>query len=379
MSDPTPARPTVKYGSVEHLFLLINQAGDTGVSDFHVVPGRGIWRDGKSGFTHSSQEGEVFREEHILNWLEEAGKGGAKRFEPLGDRGHTSVSFDTGRYRVRASFRRTTDGVTVTFRLIPFVIPSVDDLDIPESVRALMYRPQGLILVEGATGSGKTTTLAALKELINETLDKHIYTIEDPIEFVHAGKGSTLFTQREIGEHATDFPSAVENALRSKPHIIMVGELLNPATAKAALHAATTGHLVMTTAHAGSVTEAIDSFIGQFPADEQPQIRSRLSQSLLGVVCQRLVPRIGGGMVAAREVLITDINFQEIIGNPSSSHMLHSQLESTRGSQTLEQSLADLVRSGLITTETARAYARKPADVDRLLPQPEPERGGKRR
>ena len=366
-ANAEPQRNAGAFGSLNHIFAVINHAGTQGVSDVHVVPGKGTWFVAKDKLRKDANANVTFTEEQILSWLDAANRGGSKTFEPLGDRGHTSVAYDTGQYRVRASYRRTTNGVTVTFRLIPSIIPTVDQLDIPDTLRQLMSRSAGLILVEGATGSGKTTTIAALLRLVYETRNRHIYTIEDPIEFVHNPSGDSLVTQREIGEHASDFPSGVENALRSKPNIIMVGELLNPATAKAALHAATTGHLVMTTAHAGSVTEAIDSFIGQFTPEEQPQIRSRLSQSLLAVICQKLVPTINGGLVAAREILINDLNFQELLRDEKSSNMLHQSIESTRGSCSLEQSLNELVIAGIITPETALNESRKRDAMQQLL------------
>ena len=365
---PQLAKPTVPFGSTEHLYAIINAAGRRGVSDIHIVPGRGIWYLVQGKLEKDATPKSVFEEKFITSWLEHAGKAGQKRFEPLGDRGHTSVAFDTGMYRVRASFRRSTDGVSVTFRIIPAEIPDVSKVGVPEVMQDLMSRTAGLILIEGPTGSGKTTAIAALIKKVNYEQDLHIYSIEDPIEFVHKPVGNTMFTQREIGEHASDFPSAVENALRSKPNVIIVGELLNPATAKAALHAATTGHLVITTAHAGSVTEALDSFVGQFTADEQPQIRSRLSQSLLAIMVQKLVPSTTGGRLeAVREIMINDLNFSEILRDESSSNMIHASMESTKGCVTLEDSLLSLVVAGKILPATAMDQCRKPATMQTML------------
>jgi twitching motility protein PilT len=362
-----PARPTVPFGSIEHLYGIINSAGRSGVSDIHIVPKKGIWRLIQGELAKDSSPSYLFDEKFILGWLEYAGKGGLKVAEPLGERGHTSVAFDTGMYRVRASFRRTTEGVSVTFRVIPAVVPDVEKAGVPLVMQNLMNRTAGLILIEGPTGSGKTTAIAALINKLNLEQNLHIYTIEDPIEFVHKPNGNSMFTQREIGEHASDFPSAVENALRSKPNVIVVGELLNPATAKAALHAATTGHLVITTAHAGSVTEALDSFIGQFTADEQPQIRSRLSQSLLAIMVQKLVPAKGGGLVAVREIMINDLNFSELLRDDKVSNMIHQSMESTAGSNSLEQDLLALVQNDRIAPATAMEQCRKPAQMAEML------------
>jgi twitching motility protein PilT len=365
VDQPGAARPI--FGSVEHLYALVNMAGGIGVSDIHVVPMKGVWILTQGVLKKDASPSGLFQESHIQGWLDSAGAGAGKVFEPLGDRGHTSVAFDTGTYRVRASFRRSTDGLAVTFRLIPSTIPDAQVIGVPQVIQDLMTHSAGLILIEGPTGSGKTTAIAALINKVNREKDLHIYTIEDPIEFMHVPQGNTMLTQREIGVHASDFPSAVENALRSKPNIIVVGELLNPATAKAALHAATTGHLVITTAHAGSVTEAIDSFIGQFTADEQPQIRSRLSQSLLAIMVQKLVPKIGGGLIAAREIMLNDLNFAETIKDESRSHMFHASMDSTPGSVTLETSLFDLVKGNLITPATALEQSRKPAAMKEMF------------
>lgn len=348
-------------GSMDHLYHLINEAGKHGVSDIHVVPKQGVWFVTQGKLRKESSPSFVFEESHIKGWLDKAGELQGKDFEPLGDRGHTSVAFDTGVWRVRASFRKTTGGVTVTFRLIPGTVPNADEMNVPQQIQDLINYSAGLILIEGPTGSGKTTLIASLIDKINRETDQHVYLIEDPIEFVHTPQGNSIFTQREIGVHAKDFPSSIENALRSKPNVIVVGELLNPATAKAALHAATTGHLVITTAHAGSVTEAIDSFIGQFTADEQPQIRSRLSQSLLAIVVQLLVPKIGGGLVPIREIMLNDLNFAELIGDGTKSNMIHQSMDSTKGCTTLEMSLADLVQAQIVSAEVAISKARKPA------------------
>tara|TARA_R110002051_G_scaffold314950_5_gene392686 strand:- start:15250 stop:16371 length:1122 start_codon:yes stop_codon:yes gene_type:complete len=362
MTDVNVAPVAVVPGSTEHLYMIIDAAGARGVSDIHVVPQRGVWLLTQGVLKRDSSPPSIFRSEHIQGWLDTA-TAGDKNAEPLGDRGHTSVAFDTGKWRVRASFRKTTEGLTVTFRLIPADIPDADAIGVPRVIQELINRTAGLILIEGPTGSGKTTAIASLINRINQEKDQHVYLIEDPIEFVHSPIGDSMFTQREIGVHASDFASGIENALRSKPNVIVVGELLNPATAKAALHAATTGHLVITTAHAGSVTEAIDSFIRQFPAAEQPQIRSALAQSLLAIMVQKLVPKAGGGVVPAREILINDLNFADIISDEARSNMMHQSMESTAGCVTLEQSLFDLVTAGKVEYQTAMDNARKPKSL----------------
>lgn len=351
------------HSTREFLYKLLDGCGDIDVSDLHVHPDTGMWRLVHGNLKKTEDAESLITEDEIIHWMthsegyEDMGVDSPEKL--LGTKGHTTVAFDTGTWRVRGSFRRSTVGVSCTFRLIPSTIPSVTDVYLPEVMMDMVKRKSGLILIEGPTGSGKTTSIAALIDYINETTDLHIYSVEDPIEFVHKPKGNTVFTMREIGVHASDYPSAVENALRSKPNIIFVGEMLNNETKKSALHASTTGHLVITTAHAGSVTEAIDSFIGEFSADEQPQIRGRLSTSLLGVMCQSLVPTIDGKLVAAREIMLTNENFAEIIMD-GKMNMIAAQMESGSKCQSMEDDLGRLVKENLISIDTALAYAKRP-------------------
>jgi twitching motility protein PilT len=347
--------PTGQQTPQQHLYAILNMAGDMGVSDVHVHPNDGIWTLNKDGLVHYTDPSVQVTQAEITAWLSASESGDAQKADPLGDKGHASVAFDTGKWRIRGTFRKSVGGTSCTFRLIPATVPNADVVGVPRIVQDLVKRSAGLILVEGPTGSGKTTAIASLIDLINRTTAQHIYLVEHPIEFMHTPKMS-LFTQREIGVHASDYATAIEDALRSKPNVIVIGEMLNPATARAALHAATTGHLVITTAHAGSVAEAIDSFIGQFTADEQPQIRSRLAQSLLAIMVQKLVPAIGGGKAAVRELMINDPNFSEVI-KTGQMHMVRAQMEGTKGAFSLEDSLAELYSEGRITEETAYAQA----------------------
>lgn len=352
-----------RHGSKEFLFKTLDDAGLLNVSDLHVHPSIGMWNLISGRLTKTFDEDSMISEDDILHWMTHA-EGyddmGVDSPEKLfGTKGHHTVAFDTGTWRIRGSFRKSTVGVSCTFRLIPTTIPTVEDVYLPQMMIDMIKRRSGLILIEGPTGSGKTTSIAALIDYINTNTDLHIYSIEDPIEFYHVPKGNTVFTMREVGVHASDYPSAVENALRSKPNIIFVGEMLNNETKKSALHASTTGHLVISTAHAGSVSEALDSFIGEFPADEQPQIRARLSTSLLGVMCQSLVPTKTGGLVAAREIMTSNMNFSEIISN-GDMKMIAAQMESGKNCQSLENDLLSLVERDIIEISTAIENAKRP-------------------
>lgn len=337
------------------LHRLIDSCGDERVSDMHIHPGKPVRRLRSGRLVMDEGAEGVFSEGEIAVWLAEATLGAP---DPLAARGHASVAMATDRYRVRGTFRKSLAGVTVTFRLIPTVIPNADDVGVPQAIQDLIHKDSGLIIMEGPTGSGKTTAIAGLLKKVNTEYDKHIYMVEDPTEFVHEEIGATSIVQRQIGTHALDYPTAIEDALRSKPNVIVIGELLNAATAKAALHAATTGHLVVTTAHAGSITEALDSFIGQFTADEQPQIRSRLSQSLLAIMVQKLVPATDGRLQAAREVLVNNQNFSELIRN-GQAHMIRAQIDGDRKSFTLESTLLQLVKDEKITAQTAMDAAKE--------------------
>lgn len=363
-------KPETPHGTREFLFKLLDDCGANSVSDLHVHPNKAMWRLTSGELVKFDSPEDIITEEEVIHWMEHSdGYEDLNVDDPeklLGEKGHTTVAFDTGTWRIRGSFRRSTVGISATFRLIPSKIPTIEDVYLPDVMVDMIKRKSGLILIEGPTGSGKTTSIAALIDYINRNTNLHIYSIEDPIEFHHNPMGATVFTMREIGQHASDYPSAVENALRSKPNIIFVGEMLNNETKKAALHAATTGHLVITTAHAGSVTEAIDSFIGGFNADEQPQIRGRLAQSLLGVMCQSLVKTKEGSLVAAREVMLSNLNFAEII-QEGSMNMLHAQMASSSQCFTLEDSLVGLVKDGVIEVKEALDSAKRPEVVSMEL------------
>lgn len=349
--------------AVRRLFDLVDDCGANGISDVHVHPDKPLRRLYRGNLRKMEGPTGTFTQDEIFSWLR---YGKPDETDPLGIKGHCSLGLDSGTYRIRCTFRKSTAGVTVTFRLIPSVVPNADAIGVPKIVQELTTRTSGLIVVEGPTGSGKTTLIASLINKINHEDDKHIYIVEDPNEYLHKEAGHTSIVQREIGVHALNYATAIEDAMRSKPNVIVIGELLDPETTKAALHAATTGHLVITTAHAGSVTEALDSFIGKFTAAEQPQIRSRLSQSLLAVLVQKLVPTLDGKLTAARELLINDLNFSELIRDEQ-AHMIRSQIAGAPGCFTLEDSLADLAEKGAISPDTAMAHCKEATEMKNHL------------
>jgi twitching motility protein PilT len=270
------------------------------------------------------------------------------------------------RFRVNIYFQRDTLGGA--FRQIPQDIKSLEELGLPPSLHALTEKPRGLVLVTGPTGSGKSTTLAALIDEINRKRTDHILTIEDPIEFVHPHKRCVV-NQREIGVDATGFADALRAALRQDPDVILVGELRDLETISTALTAAETGHLVFATLHTQSAPSTIDRIIDVFPSAQQEQVRVQIAASLQGIVTQTLLQTADGdGRVAALEVLFPDDAVRNLI-RQAKVEQIYSvmQTSSGRGMQTLEQSLAELVLRRVITKEAALAASSRRDQLDALL------------
>ncbi len=270
---------------------------------------------------------------------------------------HLEVDFaytlgDGARFRVNAFMHERGEGAV--FRQIPEKVPRLDDLCLPPILNTLAQAEKGLVLVTGPTGSGKSTTLAAIIDSINETMAGHILTLEDPIEFVHKSKRS-LVNQRQIGSQSKSFSAALRSALREDPDVILVGELRDLETISLALTAAETGHLVFGTLHTASAPKTIDRIIDVFPTEQQAQVRTMLSESLLGVVAQMLVKKRGGGRQAALEILLGTPAVRNLI-REGKTHQLQSvmQVGGKLGMQTLEAALIELVTVGTITIEEAR-------------------------
>jgi twitching motility protein PilT len=271
------------------------------------------------------------------------------------------------RFRVNVFFQR--NSISAALRTIPHQIKSLKDLGLPSPLETLATRPRGLVLVTGPTGSGKSTTLAAIINEINHTRDDHIITIEDPLEFLHE-HGRCLVNQREIGADALGFPEALRGALREDPDVILVGEMRDLETIETALTAAETGHLVFGTLHTQDAPATVDRVIDAFPAGQQNQVRVQLASVLQGVVSQSLLPTIDGkGRVAATEILLPDDATRNLI-RQNKVEQVYSimQTSNSRGMQTLEQSLAQLVNSSQITREVAMGITSRPRELEGLLP-----------
>jgi twitching motility protein PilT len=240
------------------------------------------------------------------------------------------------------------------FRLIPYEIPPLENLGLPHVVKALTEKPRGLVLVTGPTGSGKSTTLASMINLINQTRRGHIITVEDPIEYLHTHAGC-IVNQREVGQDTKSFAAALKYMLRQDPDVVLVGEMRDMETMESALKLAETGHLTFGTLHTNSAVQTINRVIDMFPEGMQSQVRTQLSFVLEGVLCQSLLPRVGGGRALAVEVMVPNDAIRALIRD-SKIHQLYSQMQLGQGGsemQTFNQSLADLVHRGLVSHETA--------------------------
>lgn len=270
-----------------------------------------------------------------------------------------------GRFRVNVYVEA--DGPAIAFRSIPHEIPSLEGMGFPEVIKNFTKMSRGLVVVTGPTGSGKSTTLAAMVNEINSSRRAHIITIEDPIEFVHASKNA-LVTQREVGLHTESFPAAIRSALRQDPDVILVGEMRDLETIAAAITLAETGHLVLGTLHTQDAPQTVDRMIDVFPPHQQQQIRAQLSTTLLGVVAQNLVPRVDGkGRIAALEVLVRNDAITNCI-KEGNTHQIYSMMQIGKedGMQTLDMALAALFSQGLISEQDMMAKAHDPELIKNL-------------
>ena len=273
-----------------------------------------------------------------------------------------------GLARFRVNLYSQRESLAAAFRMIPATLKTLEELGMPTSLYDLTLNPRGLVLVTGPTGSGKSTTLAALIDHINSTRAEHIITIEDPIEFLHKHK-RCIVNQRELGEDATSFADALRGALRQDPDVILLGEMRDLETISTALTAAETGHLVFGTLHTQSAPSTVDRVIDVFPAEQQDQIRIQLAATLVGVLTQTLLPTADGrGRAPGIELLLPDDAVRNLI-RQSKVEQVYSIMQTSisRGMQTMEQSLVDLVRRGVVTKQVALQRSSRPEQLIGLL------------
>ncbi|MGI5883313.1 MAG: type IV pilus twitching motility protein PilT [Dethiobacteria bacterium] len=287
------------------------------------------------------------------------------------ERGELDFSYgnaELGSFRVNIYRQRGSTGLAM--RVVSKLIPSLDSLGLPETVSTLARRSQGLILVTGPAGSGKSTTIAAMIDLINEERACHIVTLEDPIEYLHTNKKS-IINQREIGRDSRSFPGALRAALRQDPDVIMVGEMRDLETISIAITAAETGHLVLATLHTASAPQTVERIIDAFPPNQQQQVRIQLSSTLAGVISQRLLRRKGGGgRLAALEILISTLAVRNLI-RERKLHQIYSAMQTGGrfGMQTMDKALQELYKNMLIDADEVRRYAADLEVVERFLQQ----------
>jgi twitching motility protein PilT len=275
-----------------------------------------------------------------------------------GETGDVDFAYQMGsEARFRVNLFRQERGSAAVFRLIPARVPTVEELELPQAVAELASSSRGLILVTGPTGSGKSTTLAAILDRVNRRLSRHVVTIEDPIEFVHTNEKS-IFTQREIGPDVTSFAEGVKAAIREDPDCLLVGEMRDLETMRMALTAAETGLLVFATLHTNSAAKAIDRIIDAFPASEQEQIRVVLAETLRAVVAQQLLKKTGSGRIPAFEILLGSSALANAIREGKTAQ-INNQIQTgrSRGMVSMDQSLTELVRQKLVTRESALEHA----------------------
>jgi len=288
-------------------------------------------------------------------------------FRESGDADLSFAAAGIGRFRVNVFRQR--GSTSMVMRVVPFSVKTLEELDMPGAVAKLAEEERGVILVTGTTGSGKSTTLAAMIDRINQTSHKHVVTIEDPIEMLHNDRRSVI-NQREVGLDTESFMGALRRVLRQDPDVIMIGEIRDLTTMEVALSAAETGHLVLSTMHTLDATETVNRAIGFYPLHQQMQVRAMLAGTLKGIISQRLVPRCDGkGRVAAVEVLVTTGRARDMITNPDDTGRLHEIIRDGEyyGMQTFDQSLFDHVSAGRVSLDEAISHASSPHDFKLML------------
>ncbi len=342
---------------------LLKDMVSKGASDLHLRPGNfpGFRIDGK--LKPQESYGRITPEitDHLVHQILEEAQ--LARFREEKDLDFSYAIKDCARFRVNVLTQRGSTGVVV--RTIPDKIPSAADLSLPEICLDLALKPRGLVLVTGATGSGKSTTLAAMVDHVNRNVEGHILTMEDPIEFIHPDQ-KCFVTQRQVGRDTKSFAEALRRALRQDPDVILIGEMRDLETIALAISAAETGHLVFGTLHTTSAISTVDRILDVFPPEQQAQVRVQLSGTLQGVISQCLVRKIGGGRVAAHEILVaTDAARAQIREGKTAQMLSLLQTGSQKGMCTLESKLIELVNQGLISLEDALGKSNRPLEVEK--------------
>lgn len=349
------------FDQIKKIRAYLKKLIENGGSDLH-VKSNGVIRARING-TIIPFSGSIFSYDDAMTLSKEILRG---RYAELVENKEVDLVYqfdERNRFRVNIFFQ--TDGPSFVFRVIPMTIPTIDEMNYPEMVRAFTKETRGLVLVTGTTGSGKSTTLAAMIHEINTTQKKHIITIEDPIEFVHKDRGC-IINQRSVGQDTLSFDRALRAALREDPDIILVGEMRDRETIELALHAADTGHLVFSTLHTLDAKETINRIIAIFPNDEQNRVRLSLAGVLKGVISQRLIPTKEDKRIAAMEILVKTPTIEKLILE-NRDYEIKEAIEKGREhykSQSFDQHILDIYNAGIITKERAKDYATSASDLE---------------
>ena len=349
------------FEQLKKIRIHLKKMIEVGGSDLHIKANAVIRARINGNIVQFS--GGIFSKEDAMTFAKELLKG---RFGEFVEKKELDLVYpfdENNRFRVNIFFQM--DGVSAVFRVIPVKIPAFDELHLPDIIKSFTKKDRGLVLVTGVTGSGKSTTLAAIINEINLTRKQHIITIEDPIEFVHKDR-NCIINQRSVGQDTLSFGSALRAALREDPDIILVGEMRDKETINLALHAADTGHLVFSTLHTIDAKETINRIIGQFPSDEQNRIRLSLAGVIQGIISQRLVPTIDGGRRAAMEVLVRTPRIEKLIME-NRDYEIRDTIEAGKEhykSQSFDQSILDLYNDGFISKEQALKNATSASDLE---------------
>ncbi len=284
-----------------------------------------------------------------------------------------------GKARFRVNTFSQKGYYSTVMRQLATRIPTIEELGLPDAFKRMPKERNGIILVTGATGSGKSTSLAAVLNEINETNSVHVITLEDPVEFVHSQKKAT-FNQRELGHDFDSFASGLRAAMRQAPKVILVGEMRDRETVEIGLSAAETGHLVLSTLHTVDAGQTINRIVGMFEQEEEKQIRIRLAETIRWIICQRLLPKVGGGRQAAHEILGTNLRVKDtILNGEAEGKTFYEIIEASRpfGMMTFDQSIVDHYKAGKVSEETAMSYASRKGVVGRMIDSVKSERGEK--
>jgi twitching motility protein PilT len=348
-----------------NLHQLLKAMIDAGASDLHITTGTApmLRLDGKLVPLKTEPLGPVETKALCYSILSD------KQKQSFEENLELDLSFGVkGLARFRGNVYMQRGAVCGAFRLIPYKIPNFDDLGLPDVIKSFMNKPRGLVLVTGPTGSGKSTTLASIINMINETRRDHILTIEDPIEYLHSHK-KCIVNQREVGPDTKSFKRALKYVLRQDPDVVLIGEMRDLETIEAAITTAETGHLTFATLHTNSAIQTINRVIDVFPPHQQSQIRAQLSFVLEGVLTQSLLPKVGGGRAVAVEVMVPNDAIRALIRDDK-VHQIYSQMQMGQGKhgmQTFNQSLSDLVQRGVVSYEVAMERSSDPDELQGML------------